>query len=73
VALSARLKVASTAVRIVSTRPAAPEIRPSCAAAPTAAVGAAFLVEARAQGRVYRYYSDESVTLSCDPSPKSKR
>jgi hypothetical protein len=69
-ALSARLKVAPATVRIVSTRPATATARESCSAAPGAPTGAAFLVEARARGRVYRYYSDSAATLSCDPQPK---
>ena len=65
-ALSTRLEIRPTNVRVVSTRPATASTRESCVAAPATAVGPAFIVEARANGTTYRYYSDAVVTVSCN-------
>jgi len=64
-ALAARLGIESQKVRILSARPSRSDL-PRCAAAPSKAIGAAFIVEAEAEGRTFRYYSDDSATMGCD-------
>jgi hypothetical protein len=68
-ALAARLDIDTGAVRVVSTRVMSSDA-PECGAAPSAGAGAAFLVEARAMDRTYRYYADDETTVACDaPKP----
>jgi hypothetical protein len=63
-ALAARLGIQPAAVRIVSTRPYRASTR--CQGAPAAAKGPALIVEAEASAQTFRYYSDDTVTRSCD-------
>jgi hypothetical protein len=67
-ALAARLRLDPGQVRIVSTRPS--RSASACAAAPTEAKGAAFIVEAEAAARTFRYYADDARTVSCDDSAR---
>jgi hypothetical protein len=69
-AIAARLKIPATRVEVSSTRPA-PLATPPCAAAPPEPTGAAFVIEARASGQMFRYYTDEAVTIDCG-GPKTK-
>jgi hypothetical protein len=64
-ALAARLGIDPARVRIVSTRP----YRSStpCPGAPASPKGAAFVVEAEASSQTFRYYTDDTLTHSCDP------
>jgi hypothetical protein len=63
--VSGRLRIEPARVRIVSTRPARSDSR-SCAAMTSPPSGAAFIVDAEAEGQVFRYFTDASVTISCD-------
>jgi hypothetical protein len=64
-AIARHLGIEPGRVRVVSTRPArAPE--PTCTPAPPTAKGAAYLVEAEAEGRTFRYYTDDAATVSCE-------
>jgi hypothetical protein len=65
-ALALRLKIDPARVRIVSTRPARSNADP-CSTARSKPSGAAFVVEAKAQSRTFRYYTDAAVTVSCEP------
>jgi hypothetical protein len=64
-ALAVRLGIDPAGVRVVSMRPAAAGSR-DCAAAPAARDGAAFLVDAEAQARSFRYYVDAAVVVDCE-------
>jgi hypothetical protein len=65
-ALAVRLGIDAAGVRVVSMRPAAAGAR-DCAAAPATRDGAAFLVDAEAQARSFRYYADAAVVVGCEP------
>ena len=71
-ALGKRLGIEPGRVRVVSTRPARSGSS-TCTTAPPAPKGAAYLVEAEAEGRAFRYYTDDAVTVGCDevaPQPR---
>ena len=67
-ALATRLRIEPARVQIDSTFPAGSKSHP-CAAAPAKPTGAAFVVEAQAEGQTFRYYADGAVTVSCDDPP----
>jgi len=69
VAVAARLGIEPTRVSIAATRPAPSDAR-ACPAAPPTPSGVAFVVEGEAQGKPFRYYTDDSVTLDCDTPQK---
>jgi hypothetical protein len=71
-ALAARLGLDPARVDIESTFPAGSKSRP-CAAAPETPAGAAFVVEAKAGGQSFRYYTDGAVTVSCDAAAPKPR
>ena len=71
-ALATRLRIEPARVQIDSTFPAGSKSRP-CAAAPAKPTGAAFVVEAQAEGQTFRYYADGAVTVSCDDPPRQPR
>jgi hypothetical protein len=71
-AIAARLSVEPARVRIVSTRPARSDSRP-CPAAPQEPSGTAFIVDAQAETRTFRYYTDDAVTVSCDEPSRKPR
>jgi hypothetical protein len=71
-ALAARLGMDASRVRVISTRPAKSDARP-CAAAPPEPAGSAFIVDAQADARTYRYYTDDAVTVSCDDPARKPR
>lgn len=71
-ALGARLGIEPARVRIVSTRPARSDSRP-CAAAPSEPSGSAFIVDAQAETRTFRYYTDDAVTVRCDDPSRKPR
>jgi hypothetical protein len=63
-ALGKRLGIEADRVRVVSARPGRPGSS-TCKAAPREPKGAAYLVEAEAEGRTFHYYADDAVTVSC--------
>jgi hypothetical protein len=67
-----RLRIEPARVRIVSTRLARSDSRP-CAAVVSPPSGAAFIVEAEAEAQVFRYFTDASMTISCDDPPPKPR
>ena len=69
-ALASRLGIEPGKVRIVSTRLS--RSASACAAAPPEPKGAAFIVEAEASGRTFRYYSDDAMVLACDATSDRK-
>ena len=71
-ALATRLSIEPARVQIDSTFAAGSKSRP-CAAAPAKPAGAAFVVEAQAEGKSFRYYTDGAVTVSCDNPPRQPR
>ena len=71
-AIAARVGVEPARVRIVSTRPAKSDSRP-CPAAPHEPTGSAFIVDAQAETRTFRYYTDDAVTVSCDEPSRKPR
>lgn len=70
-ALATRLGIEPARVEVESTFPAGSKSRP-CKAAPETPTGVAFVVEAKAGGQAYRYYTDGAVTVSCDPAPEPR-
>jgi hypothetical protein len=67
-----RLGIEPARVRIVSTRLARSDSQ-SCAAVVSPPSGAAFIVEAQAEGQVFRYFTDASMTISCDDPAQKPR
>jgi hypothetical protein len=64
-ALATRLEIDRDRVRVRSTRPAR-TASPPCAAAPKMETGAAFIVDAQANGKPFRYYADDVAVVSCE-------
>lgn len=65
-AVAAHLDIDPAGVSIATTRPARSGAS-DCPEAPDKPSGAAFLVEGEARGTPFRYYTDDRVTVSCDP------
>ena len=70
-ALAAHLGIEPARIRIVSTRPS--RSAPPCAASPAEPKGAAFIVEAEAAARTFRYYADDARALNCDRAGENER
>jgi hypothetical protein len=67
-AVAARLGIDPARVSIASARPARPDA--VCAAAPLKPGGAPFVVEGEVEGKPFRYYTDDSVTVDCGAADK---
>jgi hypothetical protein len=64
--LARERKIAPEAVRIISVRPA----RRADPCMPATPAGAAFIVEARIDGKTRRYYKDDAAVRPCEPETK---
>lgn len=69
VAVARRFEIDPSQVSIAATRPAASGAD-ACPAAPPKPSGVAFVVEGETQGKPFRYYTDDSVTIDCTTPPK---
>jgi hypothetical protein len=72
-AVAERLHIDPTRVRIVSTRPARSGSQPCDAASSNSPTGAAFVVDAEAERRSFRYYTDSATTVSCEEGNRTVR